>query len=161
MKEEIILAGGCFWGIQAAFDKIPGVIQTEVGYIGGVAQNPTYEEVCTDSTGHAEAVRILYDSDKISLAELLDIFFMSHDPTTLNCQGPDIGHQYRSAVFYTKAKDKKIITQKIKEYGAYWKSFKEPLFIPPKRIIKNILKNWAKKPAPMLKKARMLFYEKN
>ena len=166
MKEEIILAGGCFWGIQSAFDKIPGVIQTEVGYIGGVTQNPTYEEVCTDSTGHAEAVRILYDSDKISLAELLDIFFMIHDPTTPDRQGPDTGRQYRSAVFYTKAKDKKIITQKIKEYGAY---FEQPIitevkqggiFYPAETYHQKYFEKLGKKTCPHVEKSKDAFLRK-
>lgn len=120
MEHEIILAGGCFWGIQAVFNRIAGIIKTEVGYIGGTTENPTYEEVCRDSTNHAEAVRIIYDTDKISLDEILDIFFMIHDPTTLNRQGPDIGSQYRSAIFYTRQADKKIIEQKIKAYTPYF-----------------------------------------
>lgn len=120
MEREIILAGGCFWGIQAVFNRIAGIIKTEVGYIGGTTENPTYEEVCRDSTNHAEAVRIIYDTDKISLDEILDIFFMIHDPTTPNRQGPDIGSQYRSAIFYTRQADKKIIEQKIKAYTPYF-----------------------------------------
>jgi len=120
MRSEIILAGGCFWGVQEAFDNINGVLETEVGYIGGAQKNPTYEEVCSDTTGHAEAVRIQYDSDIISLCELLDIFFMIHDPTTLNKQGLDIGSQYRSAIFYQTPEERKIIRSKIKELTCYF-----------------------------------------
>lgn len=122
MMAEIIVAAGCFWGIQAAFDKVNGVTETEVGYIGGAIANPTYQQVSTSKTGHAEAVRIVYDDNKVSLPELLDVFFQSHNPTTLNRQGPDVGTQYRSAIFYNSPEQKQIAEAKIAEYSPFFKS---------------------------------------
>ena len=120
MLTEIILAAGCFWGVKSSFDAIKGVEKTQVGYIGGVLENPTYEQVCTDKTGHAEAVRIIYDTNIISTAELLDVFFQMHDVTTLNRQGADIGAQYRSAIFYNSLEQKKTAEEKIKEYSPFF-----------------------------------------
>lgn len=100
MAEEIAtLAGGCFWCTEAVYQNLKGVKSVESGYIGGKVADPSYEQVCTGTTGHAEAIRITYDADVISYADLLDIFFATHDPTTLNRQGNDIGTQYRSAIF--------------------------------------------------------------
>jgi len=93
-------AAGCFWGVEAAFRQVEGVLDTAVGYSGGRLENPSYEDVCSGRTGHAETVQVEYDSSRVSYEQLLDVFWENHDPTTLNRQGPDVGEQYRSAIFF-------------------------------------------------------------
>ena len=105
--DRAVFAAGCFWGVEETFRNIKGVASTRVGYTGGKKQKPTYEDVCTGKTGHAEAVEIEYDPSAVSYDELLDIFWKMHDPTTLNRQGPDVGSQYRSVIFYSNDAQKK------------------------------------------------------
>ena len=105
---EAILGGGCFWCTEAVFEKINGVTEVVSGYAGGKSENPTYKEICTGKSGHAEVIRIIFDPTKISFAKILDIFGLCHDPTTLNRQGADVGTQYRSTIMYLSDEQKKI-----------------------------------------------------
>jgi len=117
---------GCFWHVEDLLSKTKGVTSTAVGYIGGKLPNPTYEEVCTDKTGHAEAVEVEFNPDEISYEALLDVFWQNHNPTTLNRQGPDVGNQYRSAIFYHDEIQKEI-AEKSKQSLENSKSFTDPV----------------------------------
>ena len=113
--EMATLAGGCFWCLEAVFEQIDGVLKVESGYAGGAMPNPTYKQVCTGDTGHAEVIQLTYDPAKLTYREVLEIFFAFHDPTTLNRQGGDIGTQYRSAIFYHDARQKAEAEKLIRE----------------------------------------------
>lgn len=121
-RETIYLAGGCFWCVEAVFDRVKGVLDVVSGYCNGQTLNPTYEQVCSGQTGHAEVVKVVYDPSQIQLHELLEIFFVIHDPTTLNRQGNDEGTQYRSGIYFTKEEDELQVNHFMKDLkasGAY------------------------------------------
>ncbi len=133
--EKAYFAGGCFWGVEYFFAKQPGVMETTVGYIGGHKENPTYKEVCNKTTGHIEAMEVVFDEDKTSFEDLAKLFFEIHDPTQVNGQGPDIGEQYKSAIFYTddeqKSKSEELIAiLKEKGYDVVTKLIKAEKFWP-------------------------------
>lgn len=115
---QIIVAGGCFWGVEELIRKVPGVVDTEVGYAGGSLPDPTYEDVKTGASGHAEAVKITFDKSKINLDKILDLFFSLHDPTTLNRQGNDIGSQYRSVIFVGSPEERAVAEKAISRENA-------------------------------------------
>ncbi|HMS31564.1 MAG TPA: peptide-methionine (S)-S-oxide reductase MsrA [Candidatus Saccharibacteria bacterium] len=129
--ESIVLGGGCFWCLEAVYQRVKGVKTVTNGYTGGTVPNPTYEQVCTGTTGHAEVVKIEYDPSEISLQTLLQIFWVVHDPTTLNQQGADIGAQYRSAIFYQSEEQQKISEKSLQHDG-------QPLW--PAKIVTQITK---------------------
>ncbi len=108
MQEIATFGAGCFWGVEAAFRRTPGVVDTAVGYSGGHLDKPTYKDVCTDETGHAEVVLVSFDPEKLSFSQLLDVFWKIHDPTQLNRQGPDFGKQYRTAIFFHSPEQEEI-----------------------------------------------------
>jgi peptide-methionine (S)-S-oxide reductase len=124
--QQAIFGAGCFWGIQDAFDQVEGVSSTSVGYSGGHFDNPTYEDVCSGQTGHAEVVKVEFDERKVSFDELLQIFWNIHDPTTLNRQGPDVGSQYRSVIFY-HTEDQKNVAVESKNRLESEKKFTNPI----------------------------------
>ena len=124
-RESIYLAAGCFWGVQAILKQQMGVVATEVGYMGGITENPSYREVCTGKTQHAEVVRVEYLPDQITTRHLLDVFLRLHDPTQVDRQGPDIGTQYRSEIFYTTDEQRQVAEQILAEFSQR-NSFNKP-----------------------------------
>lgn len=130
-NQIIILGGGCFWCTQAIFDMFDGVVKTTPGYAGGAIKNPTYEQVCSGTTGHAEVIKVEYDPNIASLEKLLEIFFAAHDPTSINKQGADVGSQYRSIILYTEEKQKKVIEAYINKIGG---NFKKPIVTEVKKL---------------------------
>ena len=173
-RELATLAGGCFWCLEAIFQQLRGVDQAQSGYAGGPAKNPSYEAVCTGTTGHAEVVQIAFDPSVITFRDLLDIFFTVHDPTTLNRQGPDTGTQYRSAVYYHSPEQKKATEEVIAKFTQD-QVFDDPIvtevkplavFYPAEEYHKDY---YARNPnqgycravvGPKVAKARKLFFEK-
>ncbi len=115
--EKVTLGGGCFWCTEAVYLELNGVVEVKPGYSGGDVKNPSYEEVCSETTGHAEVVQITFDPEVVNFSEILEVFFITHDPTTLNRQGNDVGTQYRSAVFYHSEKQKKTAEEIIQLFG--------------------------------------------
>jgi peptide-methionine (S)-S-oxide reductase len=120
--EKAMFGAGCFWQVEEVFRNVPGVVSTAVGYCGGTLDNPIYEDVCTDRTGHAECVEVDFDPAKVSYEQLLDLFWASHDPSTLNRQGPDVGSQYRSVIFYFSPEQEsaaKVSKEKLSKSGKF------------------------------------------
>ena len=173
-KEIVTLGGGCFWCIEAIFDELAGVERVESGYSGGWVDNPTYQQVCTGNTGHAEVVQITFDPKVISLKDILGVFFTVHDPTTQNRQGSDVGMQYRSVIFYRGQEQKDIAGQVIREIqtAKLWKAPIVTEIVPFKAFYKaeeyhlNYYKLNVEQPycqlviAPKMKKFRDLYRDK-
>jgi peptide-methionine (S)-S-oxide reductase len=131
--ETIVLGGGCFWCTEAVFDRVQGVLDVESGYCNGQLVNPSYEQVCTGRTGHAEVVKLVFDPAQITLHEILEIFFVVHDPTTLNRQGNDVGTQYRSGIYYQDDAQKAVAEQVIREIGES-KTYRAPVVTEVQRL---------------------------
>ena len=133
--EKASFAAGCFWGIESAFRQVKGVIDTSVGYMGGDKEDPTYQDVCTGRTGHAETVQVTYDPSQVSYEELLNVFWIIHDPTTLNRQGPDVGEQYRSVIFYHNPEQEALARasrEKLQKSGRYKRDIMTQIVPAPK-----------------------------
>ncbi len=126
MSEKATFGAGCFWGVEAAYRQIKGVIATAVGYEGGHTDNPTYRDVCSHTTGHAEVVQVEYDPERVSYEDLLKVFWENHDPTQLNRQGPDVGDQYRSVIFYNTPEQQKA-AEASKEERAQSGKYRRPI----------------------------------
>ncbi len=129
--KSIVLGGGCFWCSEAIFNMFDGIVKTTPGYAGGTTPNPTYEQVCSGNTGHAEVIKVEYDPNVASLEKLLEIFFAAHDPTSVNRQGADVGSQYRSIILYTDEKNKRVIETCIKKISC---NFKKPIATEVKKL---------------------------
>ena len=171
-QEVATLGGGCFWCLEAVYDEVQGVEKVVSGYAGGEVDNPTYQQVCSGTTGHAEVVQLSYDPDQISFRELLEIFFVIHDPTTLNRQGADVGTQYRSVIFYHDEEQHETAKEVIEEVAEAWDDpvvtelSSAPIFYPAEEYHQDYYENNPMQPycqvviRPKLAKFRKTFSEK-